>query len=361
LEDDLAYILYTSGSTGTPKGIMHTHRSGLAYARLCVETYDLVAQDIFGNHAPIYFDISTLGFFAAPMVGATTIIASEAHIKMPASLSQLIEKEQVTVWYSVPLALIQMMERGALEQRDMSRLRWVIFAGEPFPTKHLKSLMTQWPHARFNNAYGPTETNVCTHYHIPRPLLTDAPISIGQCWGNTEALIVDDQNELVADGTAGELLINSATLMAGYFARPDLNERAFFYKTTSANSQKKYYRTGDLVIRESDGNLTFVGRKDRQIKTRGFRVELDEITNALLKDERVQEAAVYTYLDASNQTMIGAAVVTSATTECTSQDILKELSQHLLWYAMPTRLAILETLPRTSTQKVDLKRLQALG
>jgi len=105
LEQDTAYILYTSGSTGKPKGIMHNHYSGMAYAKLCAEVYSLTENDVLGNHAPIYFDISTLGFFATPLVGATTIIASEAHVKMPASLAKLIEEEKITVWYSVPLAL----------------------------------------------------------------------------------------------------------------------------------------------------------------------------------------------------------------------------------------------------------------
>jgi len=85
LETDVAYILYTSGSTGNPKGIMHTHASGLAYARLTADLYELNENDVFGNHAPIYFDISTLGYFTAPFVGGCTVIASDAHIVLPTS------------------------------------------------------------------------------------------------------------------------------------------------------------------------------------------------------------------------------------------------------------------------------------
>ncbi len=136
LEQDLAYIMYTSGSTGEPKGIMHTHHSGLSYAQAAASTYGLNEDDRLGNHSPLHFDMSTLEYFSAPLVGATTVIIPEAYTKMPASLSQLIEKEKLTIWYSVPFALIQLLQRGLLSQRDISSLRWILFGGEPFPPKY---------------------------------------------------------------------------------------------------------------------------------------------------------------------------------------------------------------------------------
>ena len=358
LENDLAYLLYTSGSTGTPKGIMHTHRSGLAYAKLSAAAYDLTSDDILGNHAPIYFDISTLGYFAVPLVGATTVIASEAHIKMPASLSQLIEKEKITVWYSVPLALIQMLQRGALDQRDVQSLRWVIFAGELFPTKHLRELMQQWSSAKFSNAYGPTETNVCTYYNVENFPKGDDPISIGKPWGNTEIMILNENNLSVNDGEVGELLVRSATLMEGYWARPDLNEKSFFQIERQPGVLHTYYRTGDLVRKERDSNLTFLGRKDRQVKTRGFRVELDEITNAFLKNEAIEEAAVYTVSDEDSQTLIEAAIILKNNEVVEEKDILQFLKNHLSWYAIPHKIHMMNEFPRTATGKIDLKELQ---
>ena len=161
-EQDLAYILYTSGSTGDPKGIMHTHRSGLTFAQWGVDTYELRGDDRLSNHAPLHFDLSTFDFFAGALAGATTVIIPEALTKFPVNLSRLIQNERITVWYSVPYALIQLLLNGAMERHDLSSLRWVLFAGEPFPTKHLRPLMARLPEARFSNLYGPTETNVCT-------------------------------------------------------------------------------------------------------------------------------------------------------------------------------------------------------
>ena len=108
---------------------MHTHSSGLSYARLSVRTYDVKPEDRIGNHSPLHFDMSTFGYFAGPLAGATTVLIPEAYTKLPASLSQLMESEHLTIWYSVPAALIHLLVRGALEKRDLSSLRWVMFGG----------------------------------------------------------------------------------------------------------------------------------------------------------------------------------------------------------------------------------------
>jgi len=144
LEDDLAYVIYTSGSTGDPKGIVHTHYSGLSYARLSADLYGITEEDRVSNHAPVFFDISLFGYLSAPLVGAYTLIISDGHTVFPTSLSQLIEKEKLTIWYSVPLALIQLFQNGQLDQRDLTSLRWVLYAGEPFPPKFLRPLMQKY-------------------------------------------------------------------------------------------------------------------------------------------------------------------------------------------------------------------------
>ena len=267
MEQDLAYIMYTSGSTGLPKGIMHTHYSGLSYARLAVQTYGLNGNDRLGNHSPLHFDMSTLDYFAGPLAGATTVIIPEAYTKLPASLSQLIEDEKLTIWYSVPYALIQLLLRGVLEQRETRSIRWVLFGGEPFPPKHLYALMALWPQARFSNVYGPAEVNQCTCYHIPAPETDiDRAIPIGRVWDDAEGLIVDDDDQPVADGEAGELLIRAPTMMRGYWEAPELNEKAFYWRRVTSDIFDRFYRTGDLVrytgMVQDLPELHFLGRAD---------------------------------------------------------------------------------------------------
>ena len=368
---DLAYIMYTSGSTGTPKGMMHTHYSGLSYAQLAAHTYGLVPGDRIGNHSPLHFDISTLGFFAGPLVGATTVIIPEAYTKVPASLSQLIQDEALSVWYSVPLALSQLWLRGVLNERDLSSLRWVLFAGEPLPTKYLYALMNQLPQARFSNIYGPAEVNQCTYYHVPAlakekdnqtktmegESMAEPAIPIGQIWHNSEALVVDEGNRAVATGEVGELLVRTATMMSGYWQRPDLTAKAF-YHTHIANQPAVFYRTGDLVQQQSDGNYRFMGRKDRQIKTRGYRVELDAVEAALVAHPNVEEAATYAVPYEEGSYQIGASVILRADTGLSEADIKRYVAERMPSYAVPQQIRVLGNFPRTATGKIDRRALQ---
>lgn len=357
-ENDLAYILYTSGSTGKPKGIMHTHHSGLSFARLASELYGLNTNDVFANHSPLHFDISTLGYFAAPYVGATTVILTDAHTKMPVSQSSVIEKEKITVWYSVPLALLQMIQSGTLEERNVSSLRWVLFAGEPFATKHLRSLMKLWPTSQFSNIYGPTELNQCTYYNIPQLPETDEPIPLGKVWGNTQDLILDDNDNQVLKGEVGELVVRSPTMMAGYWKKPELNSVCFYERTVEAGIREIYYRTGDLVRTDDKNNLIFLGRKDRQVKVRGYRIELDEISNVLLQHEAIDEAAVFTIEDKAGEKTIEAQVILKSGSQVSELELQEFIGGLLPKYALPEKVEIATSFPRTATGKIDHIELQ---
>jgi amino acid adenylation domain-containing protein len=361
-ELDLAYILYTSGSTGTPKGMMHTHRSGLSFARWGASTYALGADDRVSNHAPLHFDLSTFDFFAAEQAGATTVVVPEAITKLPADLARLMARERINVWYSVPFALIQLLERGNLEMLDLGPLRWILFAGEVFPVKHLRRLMELLPHVRFSNLYGPAETNVCTFYNVPAPppASTDDPVPIGLACANVETVVVDDHDRAVRPGEPGELLIRGAVMMRGYWGRPDLNERAFYRRPVfGGHYQDVFYRSGDIVEQLPDGNLKYIGRKDRQIKTRGYRVELDEVEAALLSCPLVEEAAAYVVPDGQGSVLIEAAVTPKDGQTPSGHDVLAHVAGRLPVYAVPAELHVLTAFPRTSTGKIDRRQLVA--
>ncbi len=360
IEQDLAYILYTSGSTGVPKGVMHTHRSALSWAEIAAQTYGLHANDRVSNHAPFHFDLSTLDLFSTAVAGATMVIIPEMYTKLPASLSKLIEDEQMTVLYTVPFALIQLLLHGALDKRDLHRVRWVLFGGEPFPPKHLRALMAALPAARFCNVYGPTEVNGCTYYMIPASLPeTDEPLPIGGTYGNAEALVVDAHDAPVAPGDVGELLIRSPTMMRGYWQRPDLDAKAFYHRPVFGHHVDVFHRTGDLVRERPEGGFDFLGRKDRQIKTRGYRVELDEVEAALLQHDDVEAAAVYGVPDEHGSQHIEAAVIGRPPALLEETVLVQHAKKLLPSYAVPERIKILDTFPRTSTGKIDRLALRA--
>lgn len=357
-ELDLAYILYTSGSTGVPKGVVHTHRSALAFAKVAAKTYGFEPSDRVTNHAPLHFDLSTLDYFATAIAGGTTVVIPEGHTKLPASLSKLLQDEAVTVLYAVPLALAHLLLYGALEKRDLTRLRWVLFGGEPFPPKHLRELMMHLPGARFANIYGPTEVNGVTHWPLrPIPEGSEAAIPIGSAYENVDLRIVDGSGEPVMQGETGEMWVHSPTMMQGYWGRPDLDEAAFAV-CTDAQGERRYHRTGDLAYEDEEGILHFLGRKDRQIKTRGYRVELDEVESVLTLHADVETAAVFGVPDGHGSTAIEAAVVLKPGTGATGADLMSHAAGTLPPYALPERLDIVEALPRTSTDKISRVRLR---
>lgn len=358
LEEDLAFILYTSGSTGVPKGIMHTHYSGLSLAKIAADTYDFNSSDIFGNPAPLHFDPSTFGYFVAPLVGATTVIIPDAHLKLPASLSALIAKEKITIWYSVPLMLIQLLLSGAIKKYNFDALRWVLFAGEVFITKHLRALMKLWPHARFSNLYGPAELILCTYYKVGVPPKSDDPIPIGTVWANTEYRILGNDSQEVIQGAEGELVVRSATRMQGYWNNTALTEKAFYRIGIAEGYDHIYYRTGDVVRENEKGELLFMGRYDRQIKLRGYRVELDEVESVFLRDGEVEEVAVVVMgKDEEAQEMIVFIKQAVGVKVLDVDRLLRWCGTQLPAYSIPSRVHILDDFPRTSSGKIDRKRM----
>ncbi len=359
-EQDLAYILYTSGSTGVPKGIMHTHRSGLSFVEWAVDTYAITYEDRLSNHAPLHFDLSTFDFFAGAIAGAATVIIPEALTKFPADMSRLMERERISVWYSVPFALIQLMQHGAVQSRDLSALRWILFAGEVFPTKHLRTVMSMFPDVRFSNLYGPTETNVCTFYHVPKLAEdSDETIPIGKACANIEDLVLDLDDKPVAPGEVGELLIRGGVVMKGYWGQPDKTAQGFYKRPALGNFEDIFYRTGDLVQMDAQGDYRYLGRKDRQIKTRGYRVELDEIEVALLSHAAVQEAAAYPVPDGQGSNLIEATIIARQGQSINESELVEHISRRLPPYAIPVRILLAPDFPRTSTGKINRRELQA--
>ncbi|PKA96768.1 amino acid adenylation domain-containing protein [Flavobacteriaceae bacterium MAR_2009_75] len=360
LGNDLAFILYTSGSTGIPKGIMHTHYSALSLAKIMADTFDITSEDVFGNPAPLHFDPSTFGYFVAPLVKATTVIVSDAHLKMPTSLAAMIADEKISIWYSVPLMLIQLLNSGCIEKHDFSALRWVFFAGEVFVAKHLRALMQVWSKTKFTNLYGPAELILCTYYNIEQLPTAEFNIPIGNVWAETEFKILDSRQEEVKKGELGELAVRSATLMQGYWNNEQLTDKAFKRVKIAKGYEHIYYRTGDLVKENQEGELLFLGRNDRQIKLRGHRVELDEVEYTFLKNESVEEVAVVV-LDKEKEAQELAAVIKLKEGAVTKSHQLRDFcKEHLPLYAIPTTIEIFADLPRTSSGKINRKEISNL-
>jgi amino acid adenylation domain-containing protein len=354
-QDDLAYILYTSGSTGKPKGVMLSHRNGASFVNWCVETFRPGHEDRFSSHAPLHFDLSILDIYVAFSSAATLILVSEDTGKDPARLANLISESRITIWYSAPSILTLLVQYGNLDRHDRSALRIILFAGEVFPVKHLRALKALLPQPRYFNLYGPTETNVCTFYEIPSevPSERNEPFPIGKTCEHLRTIVVDADGRKVERGTRGELCVNGPAVMRGYWNLAEQTEHAFLNVC-----DEMWYRTGDIVIEEPDENFILVGRRDRMVKRRGYRVELGEIEAALYRHPAIKEAAVVALPDEESGVQIRA-FLSCQNGKPPSIIEMKQFCMSVLpSYMIPDAFSFRDHLPKTSTDKIDYQSLK---
>ncbi|WP_201833352.1 amino acid adenylation domain-containing protein [Microvirga zambiensis] len=353
--DDLAFILYTSGSTGRPKGVQLTHGNAISFVEWCAKTFSLTSSDRFSSHAPFHFDLSVFDIFSSVKHGGTLVIIGEEVGKQPYELAELIADQKITVWYSAPSSLSLMAQFGKLDSRDYSSLRLVLFAGEVFPINHLKLLTTYWPHPRYFNLYGPTETNVCTSYEVRTPIPAEQmePVPIGKVCSHLEGILLQADGAEAGKGEEGELCICGPAVTRGYWNLPEQSQRSFVEMRG-----KNYYRTGDIVREEADGNLRYLGRKDRMIKKRGFRVELGEIEVCLYRHPSIREAAVVALADDAVGMRVHAHVVSKEGKALSLIDMKTFCSEHIPIYMIPDRFSFHSSLPKTSTDKIDYQTLR---
>lgn len=358
IDQDLAYILYTSGSTGQPKGVMLSHLNALAFVTWCHDYFGPTPEDVFSNHAPLHFDLTILDIYTAAMAGAALVVVPPEMSVFPVQLAAFIEQRRITIWYSVPSVLTMLALRGSLAVGRLPILRHVIFAGEVFPTKHLRALMRLIPHAQFTNLYGPTETNVCTYYRVPDlPEDQTEPIPIGTPIDNVEVIVAMEAGRPAGDGEVGELSVRGNTVAHGYWGDPERTGKSFLVNATNA-SRDRVYRTGDLACRRADGNLLFIGRSDHQIKSRGYRIELGDIEATLSAHPRVEECAVIAIPDEVVGNRLKAFAV-SSDAGLTEGDLVKFCSDLLPRYMVPEFFEFVSGLPHTSTGKIDRRALGA--
>ncbi len=357
--DSPAYLLHTSGSTGQPKGVTLSHKNGLTFVNWCDATFAPTRDDRFSAHAPFHFDLSIFDIWVSLRRGATICLIDEGLGKDPARLPRHISESGITIWYSAPSILSLMAARGGIEMLDFSRLRLVLFAGEVFPVVHLRTLRALWPRPRFFNLYGPTETNVCTYYELPEGPIPDArvePFPIGKvCPPLRAALLPLDAP--AAPGEPRELVIAGDGVMRGYWGRPDLTEAAF----VAAPDGARWYRTGDLVTVDENDNFVYRGRRDRMIKKRGYRVELGEIESCLYQHENIREAAIVASPDDDLGTRVTAHLATKDGGRISLVQLKQFCARSLPVYMIPDRFVFHAALPKTSTDKTDVRALATLS
>jgi len=346
-----AAILYTSGSTGKPRGVVLTHAGLHHFAEWTSQYFELNPRDRLGCIAPLQFDLSTFDIFAVHMAGACMLLPGERNILFPRAMLQFFTHHQITGCYSVPTFWMQLLERGGLSTGQLPQLRHVMFAGEVFPLPQLRQLMHTLPQARFTNLFGPLETNVCCLHTLPGiPDDQASEIPIGAACADTRLTVIDEQGTPVQPGEIGELVVTGPSVTTGYWRHPEWTREKRWHGAADS------FRTGDLVQQNSAGQLLFRGRRDHQIKLRGFRIELHEIEQILQRHPNVRQAAALLHRSPSGEAQI-VAIAAVKTLPAAPEDLHQFAAEFLAPYARPARVLIRKDLPLTITGKIDRQRL----
>jgi non-ribosomal peptide synthetase-like protein len=352
--EDLCYLIYTSGTTGKPKGVCISHQNAVAFVRGMLDVYGVRKEDRVLQGFSTAFDASVEEIWMAFATGATLVVGTQQTMRAVDELPAKLRKLGITVFSTVPTLL------GVLDSKDQPQLNLLIMGGEAART----DIIEKWsaPHRRLLNSYGPTETSVVATYAWCAP---GRPVTIGKPLPGYEAIVVDERLQPVVDGVEGELCVGGqAVSVHGYLHREDLNGQKFF-----TLEGRRFYRTGDLVCCDPNGDLLFRGRIDAQVKIRGYRVELEEIESHITRElEKAPEADAFQGVvvgvhEEAGSTQLVAYIVQRRQAALDVSALVASLRKTLPPYMVPTLFAALEptAVPRLPSGKVDRKRLPGLA
>ncbi|MEM8718478.1 MAG: amino acid adenylation domain-containing protein [Cyanobacteria bacterium P01_G01_bin.39] len=360
-----AYIIYTSGSTGKPKGVINTHSALVNRLLWMQDSYQLKPKDRVLQKTPFSFDVSVWEFFWTWLNGACLVIAKPEGHKDSKYLSQLINETRISVLHFVPSMLDVFLEESNVS--NCQSIEKVICSGETLSVSTKNKFFTKL-NAELHNLYGPTEAAIdVTAYQCHDDKNNIIPI--GKGISNTQIYILNSQQQINPVGVSGELHIAGRGLSRGYLNRPELTAEKFIPNPFSANSSSctsaasLLYKTGDLACYLPNGNIQFLGRSDRNIKVRGFRIELEEIEAILNKYPSVKQSTVLIREDWGVHSQIVAYlihkpnVVPEKDLDVIRSIIIDYLKQELPYYMIPDALVFLAELPLNPNGKLDYKSL----
>jgi amino acid adenylation domain-containing protein len=345
LDIDRASLIYTSGSTGEPKAVMLTHRNMLT-AATSISTYlELVPSDVILGVLPLAFDYGLYQLIMATRVGARLVL--ERDFAFPAQVIARVIEEKVTVFPGVPTLFARMAEMKSLDPTTFSHVRAVTNTAAALHLKHIEHLKRTFPTAKIFSMYGLTECKRCTY--LPPKDLDTKPTSVGIAIPNTELWLVDENDRRLGPNQVGQLVIRGATVMRGYWERPEETKKKL--RPGPLPGEMVLY-TGDLCRLDEDGYLTFIGRMDDIIKSRGEKVAPKEVENVIVDVPGVKEAAVIGVPDEVLGQAVKAYVVLEQGAQVQERDVIKACQKRLESFMVPRTVVFVAELPTTDTGKI---------
>jgi len=359
--ENVAYVIYTSGSTGKPKGVMVTHGNVLRLLDATAAWFGFGSEDVWTMFHSYAFDFSVWELWGALLYGGKLVVVPYWVSRTPEAYYELLQREQVTVLNQTPSAFRQL--QPFVEQTPVERLRVVIFGGEALELSSLQSWYERYGERgpQMVNMYGITETTV----HVTYRLLSAADVVsgrgslIGRRIPDLELYLLDERQEPVPVGVAGELYVGGGGVARGYLNRAELTAQRFIPHPFSSEAGARLYRTGDLGRYLADGDVEYLGRVDQQVKIRGYRIETGEVAAALRSHEAVAAAVVLAWSDNSGEQRLVGYVVPRSGVELQATELRNHMRERLPDYMVPAYLVQLESLPLTANGKLDRRQLPA--
>jgi amino acid adenylation domain-containing protein len=350
---DTAYIIYTSGTTGQPKGTVVTHGSLANRILAEADMLGVNAQTVTCLTTNYIFDVSLLELFLPITTGGSLVVPTQEQVEAPDQLFTVIKDKAVTMLQGTPSFVLHILSGVEMEAGQMPALalRQLCIGGESLPPDMVKLLKSILPQVIINNHYGPTETTIDA-ITLPDVQSVERNL-IGRPMPDTTVYILDGQLQLMPVGVVGEICIGGAGVAVGYLNRPELTAEKFVSNPFVPGS--RLYRTGDLGRWLEDGTIEFIGRKDDQVKVRGFRVELGEIETALQHYPDITAVAVTAQPNVHGQLDLVAYL--TATAAPSPAELQAYLASKLPAYMVPSYYVQLDAMPLGPTGKVDRKRL----
>lgn len=355
-DDSLAYLLFTSGSTGLPKGVPITHSNAVHFLNVNQKRYQITPADRLTQTFEQTFDLSVFDLFMAWSNGATVCSMEPIQLLYP---QKFIKENEITIWFSVPSVAKLLHKQNLLEPDSLPTLRLSLFCGEALPKGTVDAWQEAAPNSIIENLYGPTELTIaCAVYRWDRKVspteCLNEIVPIGQLYPGLEALVLDENLVSVPYGKEGELCVSGPQTFCGYWRDTEQTIKNMIKYESMSGEIKTYYRTGDRVLYLPSGNMTYLGRKDHQLKIQGYRVELSEIEGVLSSQPGVTSAVAFGWpIENGNTKEIIACMVGDVDFSYLFETVKKQLPS----YMIPRTFYFLEEMPLNSNGKIDRKEL----
>jgi amino acid adenylation domain-containing protein len=352
--DDPAYLMYTSGSTGHPKGVLVPHKA-IIHLVLNTNYIHINPNDTLAQVSNISFDAATFEIWGALLNGAKLVIVPRDILLTPGSFALELQERKINILF-LTTALFNQLARQIPDA--LNSLRCLLFGGEQADTNAVRNLLRSGHPQHLIHVYGPTENTTFSTWHpVEKVGENDLSIPIGHPVANTYAYILDENLNPLPPGIAGELHLAGDGLALGYWKDEELTRAKFIANPFNPHPDSWLFRTGDICRYLPDGNIVFMGRKDQQIKMRGHRIELGEITAALNEIASVRDNVTIQQRSSGGEVRLASYVVINMHETVSMQELRDYLQKKLPAYMLPHTITRVVEIPLTPNGKIDYNAL----